>query len=73
MLKPISSQGWNEATAAHLLNRAGFGGPPEEIRRLAGLAPAPAISSFTDYEEIPTPRILFGPRPMGKNCASIGK
>jgi hypothetical protein len=40
-------------TAAHLLNRAGFGGTPAEIRKLADLGPDKAISSLIDYEYIP--------------------
>ena len=37
MLKPLSSEQWNFSTAAHLLNRAGFGGTPDEIQKLADL------------------------------------
>jgi hypothetical protein len=37
MLKPLSESKWNYETAAHLLNRAGFGGPPSEIEKLADL------------------------------------
>jgi uncharacterized protein (DUF1800 family) len=33
MLTPLSDSRWNEATAAHLLNRAGFGGTPDEIEQ----------------------------------------
>ena len=43
MLKPLSED-WNYETAAHLLNRAGFGGPPAEIDRLADLGQDPAVS-----------------------------
>jgi uncharacterized protein (DUF1800 family) len=39
--------------AAHLLNRAGFGGPPAAIQNLADLSQAQAISSLLDYEQIP--------------------
>ena len=31
MLTPLTSDSWNYAKAAHLLNRAGFGGAPAEI------------------------------------------
>jgi uncharacterized protein (DUF1800 family) len=39
MLTPLPAAGWNFKTAAHLLNRSGFGGLPEEIEaaREAGL------------------------------------
>ena len=39
--------------AAHLLNRAGFGGTPKEIQALADLGPEKAVSSLLDYESIP--------------------
>ena len=55
MLKPLSSEQWNEDTAAHLLNRAGFGGPPAEIQKLADLGPDKAVSYLLDYENIPDP------------------
>ena len=53
MLKPLSEQGWNYETAAHLLNRAGFGGPPLEMEKLADLDHDEAISFLIDYEKIP--------------------
>jgi uncharacterized protein (DUF1800 family) len=53
MLKPLSRERWNFTTAAHLLNRAGFGGPPAEIEKLVALGPERAVSEFVDYEKIP--------------------
>src|ERR1041385_2269342 len=53
MLKPLSSDRWNYTTAAHLLNRAGFSGPPTEIEKLIALGPEKAVSHFVDYESIP--------------------
>ncbi len=53
MLRPYSGENWNYATAAHLLNRAGFGGTPVEIERLVALGPTKAVSWFVDYESIP--------------------
>ena len=55
MLKSLSADRWNYVTAAHLLNRAGFGGPPAAIQRLADLGPDKAVSSLLDYEIIPDP------------------
>ncbi len=55
MLKPLSSERWNYVTAAHLLNRAGFGGPPAEIQKLAGLGLDQAVAHLLDYEAIPDP------------------
>src|SRR5208282_3608565 len=55
MLKSLSAGRWNYKAAAHLLNRAGFGGPPAEIQRLAGLGLDKAVSALLDYENIPDP------------------
>jgi uncharacterized protein (DUF1800 family) len=55
MLQPLTSGRWNYETAAHLLNRAGFGGSPAEIETLAGLGPEKAVSFLIDYEKIPDP------------------
>ena len=55
MLKPISSGQWDYTKAAHLLNRAGFGGPPEQIQELADLGLDKAVSRLLDYEKIPDP------------------
>jgi uncharacterized protein (DUF1800 family) len=52
MLEPLPSNNWNFTTAAHLLNRAGFGGPPAEIEKLIALGPQKAVSHFVDYETI---------------------
>jgi uncharacterized protein (DUF1800 family) len=52
MLRPLSKDKWNYEMAAHLLNRAGFGGPPAEIQKLADLTQDQAISSLLDYENI---------------------
>ena len=37
MLKQLSPADWDVSRAAHLLNRAGFGGPPVAVERLADL------------------------------------
>src|SRR3954453_12291300 len=55
MLKPLASDKWDFTTAAHLLNRAGFGGPPAEIEKLVALGPEDAVSHFVDFEKIPDP------------------
>ena len=38
-LAPITEIDWNYERAAHLLERAGFGGTPEQIMRLVLLVP----------------------------------
>ncbi len=49
-LSPISPQDWTYERAAHLLERAGFGGTPEEIEALAAMTPEAAVASLVDYE-----------------------
>src|SRR5437867_6265921 len=55
MLEPLPASKWNYTTAAHLLNRAGFGGTPAEIETLVNSGPDQAVARFVDYEEIPDP------------------
>ena len=52
-LSAIAAADWNYARAGHLLERAGFGGTPEEIEALAKMTPEEAVSSLVDYESIP--------------------
>jgi len=52
-LAPITSADWNAVRAAHLLERAGFGGTPEDVARLAAMSPQQAVDSLVDYEHIP--------------------
>src|SRR5215471_13908621 len=51
-LSPIAPTDWNADRAAHLLERAGFGGTPEDIARLAALTPQKAVDSLVDYERV---------------------
>lgn len=53
MLKPLSASTWDYTKAAHLLNRAGFGGTPDEIQKLVSLGHEGAVSHLIDYEKIP--------------------
>lgn len=53
MLKAVSQTDWNAQKAAHLLNRAGFGGTPEEIQKLVDLGPEKAVESLVYFERIP--------------------
>ena len=50
-LTPISSNDWNYDTAAHLLERAGFGGTPDQIQALAAISPSAAVSSLVYFNE----------------------
>jgi hypothetical protein len=51
-LAPIAPTDWNYDFAAHLLERAGFGGTPDEIRALAKLAPAQAVARIVRFEGV---------------------
>ena len=51
-LSPISESDWSYERARHLLERAGFGGAPGEIQRLAGMKPQQAVDYLVDYEEL---------------------
>lgn len=52
MLEPLPGHQWNAATAAHLMNRAGFGGSPAAVKNLEALGLNRAVSWFIDYERI---------------------
>ena len=53
MLESLPSSQWNEVTAAHLLNRAGFGGSPADIENLRLMGLDKAVSWLIDYDRIP--------------------
>ena len=53
MLEPLPGTQWDTATAAHLMNRAGFGGSPQDIENLRQMGLPKAVSWFVDYEAIP--------------------
>jgi len=52
-LGPIAASDWNNRAAAHLLERAGFGGTPTEIKKLAAMKPAQAVDYLVSYKKIP--------------------
>jgi len=51
-LTAISPSDWNAQRAAHLLERAGFGGTPEDIARLTAMTPRQAVDSLVDFDSI---------------------
>jgi len=51
-LASIAPSDWNYDFAAHLLERAGFGGTPEEIEVLARLSPAEAVRRLVYFQNI---------------------
>jgi uncharacterized protein (DUF1800 family) len=67
-LTPISAQDWSYDRAAHLLERAGFGGTPEEIQRLADMTPEQAVRHLVRYQDVDNSQLqpfdesgIFGP------------
>jgi hypothetical protein len=56
-LSPIAPSDWNYNRAAHLLERAGFGGTPEDIGRLAAMTPRQAVDWLVDYESVANPDV----------------
>jgi uncharacterized protein (DUF1800 family) len=51
-LTPIAASEWNAAKAAHLLSRAGFGGTPEDVARLAAMTPQQAVLSLVRVDQV---------------------
>ncbi len=51
-LSAIGPADWSYERAGHLLERAGFGGTPEEVARLAALTPEQAVGYLVDYQKI---------------------
>src|SRR5436190_6427680 len=51
-LSPIAAADWNAGRAAHLLERAGFGGTPDEIDGLASMTPQQAVDSLVEYARV---------------------
>jgi hypothetical protein len=56
-LTPIGPADWNYDFAAHLLERAGFGGTPQEITALAKMTPAQAIARLVRFEGTDTSKL----------------
>ena len=48
MLTPLPAKQWDIQKAAHLLNRAGFGGTPDEIKAFCELGFDRAVESVLD-------------------------
>ena len=56
-LAPIAASDWNYDFAAHLLERAGFGGTPQEISALAKMTPSQAIARLVRFEGTDTSQL----------------
>ena len=59
MFTPLSAKQWNPETAAHLLNRAGFGGTPAEIDAAYGKGLDAVVRDLVDvsddFADVPPP------------------
>jgi hypothetical protein len=51
-LTTIGTEDWTYDRAAHLLERAGFGGTPEEISELASMTPVEAVARIVYFEGV---------------------
>src|SRR5439155_1043689 len=51
-LSPVAAADWSFDLASQLLERAGFGGTPEDVARLANMTPEQAVASLVDYRAI---------------------
>lgn len=58
-LRPIDASQWNAAAAAHLLQRAGFGGRPDEIDEYTRLGPQAAVRRLVRWQEVPEDFVAF--------------
>lgn len=57
-LAPISATDWNYDTAAHLLERAGFGGTPDQIEALASMSPSAAVRRLVYFDGVDNSHLL---------------
>ena len=76
MFAPLSARQWNYETAAHLLNRAGFGGTPAEIEAAYGKGLEATVRDLVDvsddFADVPPPEWAH-PRPIGKIARKCGQ
>jgi uncharacterized protein (DUF1800 family) len=56
-LSPITANDWNYDRAAHLLERAGFGGTPDEVQQLAKMTPEEAVRHLVRYQAVENPNM----------------
>ena len=57
-LTAIGPADWNYDSAAHLLERAGFGGTPDEIAALAKMTPAQAVARMVRFQGTDASQLL---------------
>ena len=57
-IDPIKQEDWSIAKASHLLERAGFGGTPEEVEFIYNLGHVLAVEHLVNYEKLSTKHLL---------------
>jgi hypothetical protein len=64
-LTPIAAADWTQARARHLLDRAGFGGTPDDVEQLYQLGPVAAVDALVDFDADATSDLPeFGESPI---------
>jgi uncharacterized protein (DUF1800 family) len=63
-LTHIGEADWDRDKAAHLVERAGFGGTPEDIDSLAAMTPAEAVSALVQFQRTPDTLEAFDASPI---------
>ena len=53
-LAPLAAADWTYQRARHLLDRAGFGGTPDDVGRLYDMGPYAAVSTLVDFDATAT-------------------
>ena len=56
-LRPLKPEAFDYWKAQHLLNRAGFGGTPGQVRALANMGLNRAIDYIVNYDAIDAPNV----------------
>ncbi len=54
-LQPLDPKQFDQRCALHLLQRAGFGGTPQQAQALADLGVEEAVDYIVDYKKLPDP------------------
>ncbi|MSR30357.1 MAG: DUF1800 domain-containing protein [Gemmataceae bacterium] len=58
-LKPLDARQWDRSKARHLLNRAGFGGTPQEVDALTQMGLHLAVDFLLEFQRQPGSQIPF--------------
>ena len=70
-LDPLPPGAWNETLASHLLERAGFGGTPEEIDVLVALGAQAAVRRLVYFEGARAEDVSPSPKSQNHSIGSL--